>query len=664
MTVPSLLRIPFLLLRAAMWLGLAASLAYAVASVAALVSGYALPTAAIFHWADWLRAVGEHDHYAAHFLLVITSLCAVATWLSVMIGSGSYEPELESLGTFLKLWGVPLTLCLFVFSMSGTWAGLPRPGDFNGASIGGLIPFSDANGYFAAAHDQARDGYWSAISMRRPFAAAFRSVLMAAGGFSYAQMLLIQVVLCAASVWIAARSILIWRGPLACLAFVALSLMFCRSFLATNLTEPLGLVWSFLSVACFVESFRRSSLQFALLGLAWTFMALMTRMGAMFLLPAVMLWIVCCFGDSWRKKIYVGAAMVGIVGAGLTANFALQKIYGRGADLSGSNFAYVICGLSVGQDWSSCPARYADQLKQAGNSEKAQTDFLYSKAVENILHDPATIVRRLAVSAELFARAVPAVMVNGYLRAPPTRWLPTSVFFWVSLIGLAILVLCSPFGAETLFWLFSMPAILVSSAFVYFDDGMRVMTGSYPLIAALAVSGLFTQNIQSVTEITRSTRMWWGGLATAVVLLLSIPWIEHQVARPAVTARAVPNQQLVFGGRRMSGFLVVADDQPLRKDVPSLHLTKFAKIVALSNNEIYQPLLKERVPQLPFGFIVAPRMEAGLDSNNQFIVPARVMLDKNVQAWKFTTADWSKIEGNSIYWYLVTDAQPVELPVK
>ena len=114
----------------------------------------------------------------------------------------------------------------------------------------------------------------------------------------------------------------------------------------------------------------------------------------------------------------------------------------------------------------------------------------------------------------------------------------------------------------------------------------------------------------------------------------------------------------------MSGFLVVADDQPLPKEVPSLHLSEFAKIVTLSNNEIYQPLLKGRTPQLPFGFIVAPRMEAGMDSDNQFIVPAHVMLDKNVQAWKFTTAEWSKIEGNSIYWLLVTDAQPVDLPAR
>src|SRR5204862_2525944 len=116
-------------------------------------------------------------------------------------------------------------------------------------------------------------------------------------------------------------------------------------------------------------------------GLAFTFMALMTRMGAMFLLPAVKLWILCCFGESWRKKIYIAAAMIGIVTAGLATNFTLQKIYGVNTDLSGSNFAYVLCGLSIGKGWSSCPLQYADEMKGLDNNEKSYTDFLYSKAV-------------------------------------------------------------------------------------------------------------------------------------------------------------------------------------------------------------------------------------------------------------------------------------------
>src|SRR5258708_2572182 len=73
-TIFDVLRMPFVLLRASMWVGLAAALAYVVATIAALVNNFVLPTAAIFHWGDWLRVLGENDYYAAHFLLVLTSL--------------------------------------------------------------------------------------------------------------------------------------------------------------------------------------------------------------------------------------------------------------------------------------------------------------------------------------------------------------------------------------------------------------------------------------------------------------------------------------------------------------------------------------------------------------------------------------------------------------
>jgi hypothetical protein len=190
------------------------------------------------------------------------------------------------------------------------------------------------------------------------------------------------------------------------------------------------------------------------------------------------------------------------------------------------------------------------------------------------------------------------------------------------------------------------------------------MSGSYPLVAAFAVSGLYVGNIEPVKEMARPAWQWWGGLTTALILFLTVPWFAHHNAAPAVLANLGLSEQQVFGGRRISGYLVVADNQPLRRDVPSLHFTDFAKLITLSNVEIYQPLLKGRTPELPFGFISAPRMEAGLASDNQFIVPAHVLLDKGVEAWRFKTAEWSRIEGNGIYWVLVTDAQPVKIPAR
>ena len=81
--------------------------------------------------------------------------------------------------------------------------------------------------------------------------------------------------------------------------------------------------------------------------------------------------------------------MIGIVGVGLSTNFALQKLYGRGADISGSNLAYTHLWTF---DWTGLvvmPVRYADEMKRVENTEKAQTDFLYSKSVENICKGPS-----------------------------------------------------------------------------------------------------------------------------------------------------------------------------------------------------------------------------------------------------------------------------------
>src|SRR5262249_57397344 len=96
---------------------------------------------------------------------------------------------------FCRRWGFLLAACAFVFSLSATWSGVVRQGDADFASIGGLIPFSDAADYLAGAPDAAKKGGWNPAMARRPLAAGFRTALLFLGGFSTAHMLLIQALL-------------------------------------------------------------------------------------------------------------------------------------------------------------------------------------------------------------------------------------------------------------------------------------------------------------------------------------------------------------------------------------------------------------------------------------------------------------------------------------
>jgi hypothetical protein len=123
---------------------------------------------------------------------------------------------------------------------------------------------------------------------------------------------------------------------------------------------------------------------------------------------------------------------------------------------------------------------------------------------------------------------------------------------------------------------------------------------------------------------------------------------------------AKPDEAFVFGGRQMSGFLVVANGAPLRHDVPSLHLADFEAIVATTGMEEYQDLLHPASPPLPFGFVFAPRAEKRVESGHLYIVPAEVLERRDVRAWHFHLKKWGDLYNvyNFEYWQYVTMAEP------
>jgi hypothetical protein len=115
----------------------------------------------------------------------------------------------------------------------------------------------------------------------------------------------------------------------------------------------------------------------------------------------------------------------------------------------------------------------------------------------------------------------------------------------------------------------------------------------------------------------------------------------------------------VFGGRRMSGFLVVEDGLPLRGDVPMIHFADFAAIITQSNIEFRQELIHPVIPPLPFGFVFAARLEKGVSSFTQFIVPGEVLERPDVRSWRFRFTPWHH-KPNEVdnYWFYVTKAEP------
>src|ERR1043166_5764232 len=218
-------------------------------------------------------------------------------------------------------------------------------------------------------------------------------------------------------------------------------------------------------------------------------------------------------------------------------------------------------------------------------------------------------------------------------------------------------------SVEIAFWTLVWASIVASASLIYPDDGRRALAASHPLIAMFFATGMSRPALIPATASSpfRLSRYGWIGLAGAALLFLCVPSITYRFTGATSVAGPLEKsgETFVFGGRRMSGLLVVNDDALLRKDIPSVHLSDFEGILKQSDIEFYQDLIHPTVPPLPFAFVFAPRLEKGRRSTPLYIVPPEVVERRDVPAWHFHLKRWGyKPGGYGEYWFYVTKAEP------
>ncbi|HEV7877788.1 hypothetical protein [Bradyrhizobium sp.] len=663
----SILTGAYLVLSGFCWAGLAASAIFVSCSLYALATGWALPTTALIRWSAIAHWAANNEPDLPYLILILAGLGTITTWVTgrspvQQVSAESNEKSLRR----LFLWaGFPITACAFVFCLSAVWAGVVRPGDPNRLNLGGLIPFSDAANYLTSAFDQVKDGVWNTQALRRPLAAAFRSVLLVFGNFSLPVMLILQSCMMAGAICFATYAIMVWRGAWAAMAFFSLTYIYDRFFVLTTNTEPLGMFWALLSIPFFIRAFCDRSVAAALVAFALTSVALITRMGSMFTLPALLLWLVWQFGQNRIAKFRIFATAICIMLSVFAFSSVLQRTYGTGPNPATGNFPYVLCGLTMGTIFDGCMKKLASEGKPLETvAEDARASQLYAMAWENFRAQPEVFFRRLADSAKAFVTELPGLLWTGYGPADGPHWLFGYAVAATILIGLFLAVRKME-AVELRFWALVWASILASSCFIYFDDGARALAASHPMIAMFFALGMSSTALAPAKLSPRFAPAGFGcGLLVAAALLfVCVPWAAHRFSSIQALVEATPfarkDQVFVLGGRRMSGFLVVSDDMPLRSDVPSLHLAEFNATVAQSGLEYYQNLINPILPPLPFGFVFAPRLERDSTSLYQYIVPPEVIERGDVPAWHFHLKRWGyKPNGPGEYWFYVTKAEP------
>ena len=281
-----------------------------------VVRHFALPNTAAFALNRGFRALAEDEPSLPYVLLAFGGIGVLVGWLSSLSPAAlEVQREQERALTRRWRWSAPfIVVAAYLFCAAGPWAGVQRPGD-NGLAIGGIVPFSDALGHFAGPLRQVTDGRFDSWVERRLVAAATRSVLALVVSYSAAAFLLLQVVLVglatSASAWAVAK----WRGIWAGVTYFALVYILVRPFLSTFLTEPLGLLWALVAIPFLTEALRGSSLTAGVAAFFLTCLALLTRMGSMFTIPAFALWLLWSAYRARQRLVATCCAVVLVIAA-------------------------------------------------------------------------------------------------------------------------------------------------------------------------------------------------------------------------------------------------------------------------------------------------------------------------------------------------------------
>ena len=274
--------------------------------------------------------------------------------------------------------GLTLVLVLFGYTLLRIWS----TSESNPDLIGGLLQFSDANGYYYDARRLLEGGLFSVFSGRRPLFAALLTVLLGITSQNLQISLAILVAINAITGYFLFREIEHTHGSAVATMVLLLFYLFYRRFIDSTLTENLGLALGALGFTLLWRGTGQRQKSPILFGLFLLTLALNARSGAYLILPALVLWFAWFFRDenrlSWKCLIVAGAVV--IIAFGI--NLFLLKQLAVAESIPNSNYSFSFYGLAVGgKGWTQIMVDHPEVMSM---NLTDQTNTIFKLAIQSI----------------------------------------------------------------------------------------------------------------------------------------------------------------------------------------------------------------------------------------------------------------------------------------
>jgi len=382
---------------------------------------------------------------------------------------------------------------LFSLALNGLWAGAYS----ENYVLSGLVPRSDAYGFYTGAISLMETGTLSSIAMRRPLYGGFLAFILWISGGNLQISLAIIVYLTAAVCFFSVIAVKNSFNSIAAVLYFFILFFFIRRFIGITMSENMGFLLGTSSLTCFLfalkefkHSHKKSILSFLFGALLYSF-AQAARPGAVVVLPLIVLFA----GWLWRgKNKFSWKWIVGttiIVIAGFMINTLVFKITSPENTSQISNIGYGVYGLAAGgKGWKQIFTDYPEiNMLGAGIRERRITEIIIQEIIthpENLIKGIFTqfkILFSFQSTNSLFSFVVTKNAIFNYGLI--------SLFFGLSIYGIiaAVHQYKKPLGAFILLlllgFLFSLPL-----APAYQTQYMRVYASSIFLLGLLPAFGL------------------------------------------------------------------------------------------------------------------------------------------------------------------------------
>lgn len=419
---------------------------------------------------------------------------------------------------------------------------------FGGTSTSGLavaryFPISDAMGYHSCATSIAAagkfdEGYLKVWCSRRALYPAMLASLFSVTAWSSQAALILQGALVGLAISSFCLVVRTTTGLVGALLAAALLSVYAWEFvLGLFMTEVLGFALGLCGLAMLLAFCRTRHLSHLLIGIALVSVGLTARAGALFALPALILWAPLAFSDSdWRRRFQLLLVAILGVTAGPLLQYLVVFLLGADPGNTGGNFSTSLYGLSTGsRDWSEAYRDFG-ALFRTGESEAFRE--IFASAWENIKGKPSVFIGALVEAGRDYLLTLFAFGAINGINAKLTG---------LAALGLARCLFELRLPSSRLLIALSI-AEIVAAPLIIDSGGTRVFAVTAPIRIFLCVHGVqwILQGILKLmghpTEQPVTPRMLLGAPATfaAYIGTLMVLLIIAPVTPLAATSRLKP----------------------------------------------------------------------------------------------------------------------------